>query len=66
MLNHRECNGILGVPNRYEILAAGLALTGGAVAPSFLTCLPEVHKRIQLKYKIVDSTDEKLDGFLAD
>jgi hypothetical protein len=38
-------SALLGIPNKWEIVAVGLGLTGAAVAPSFILCLPEVHKR---------------------
>lgn len=59
-------SALLGIPNKWEIVAVGLGLTGAAVAPSFILCLPEVHKRCQLKYKIVEKTSESIDGKLSD
>lgn len=59
-------SALLGIPNNWEIIAVGLALTGAAVAPSFILCLPEVHKQCQLKYQIVEGANEVLDGKLSD
>jgi hypothetical protein len=39
---------------------------GAAAVPAFVYALPTLMLNTQLKYKIVDKADEKLDGYIAD
>ena len=57
---------VFGLPNDWRILAAGLALLGVSIAPIFILCLPEVHNQLVCKYKIVEKSNEALDGRLSD
>jgi hypothetical protein len=57
---------MLGLPNDWRLIAVGLGVTGAAVAPAFIHCLPEVHKQCQLRYQIVEGANERLDGKLSD
>lgn len=49
-----------------DILIAGALILALAVVPPYLFSLPIVYMNTQLKYKLVDGYDPKLDGYISD
>ena len=56
----------LFLPNELWIICVGLFLNGIFIVPSFVLCLPQSDVLTNLKYKVVEGADTKLDGLLAD
>ena len=57
---------IFGLPESLLLIAIGLFLMGSTIAPIFVQTLPYVFLNTQLKYKIVEGANEKLDGYISD
>ena len=57
---------LFNLPEKEYLIIIGLLLMGAAAVPAFIYALPNVILNTQLKYKIVEKADEKLDGYIAD
>lgn len=57
---------LFSIPEEVTYICIGLFLMGTSIVPAYIYCLPQVYLDTQLKYKIVEGVDDKLDGYISD
>jgi MFS family permease len=57
---------LLMMPNKVWLIALGMSLQAFGTAPAFSYAIPVMQNRCQVRYQIVEGSDEMLEGKLSD